>query len=168
MTDERILEVLRRVWGYDSLRPLQERAIGAVLARRDSLVVMPTGGGKSLCYQLPPLLTGELTLVVSPLISLMKDQVDALRDVGVEAIRSTDPAAMEKRDRPGWPRGTVRLLSFRPERMALDRFPEFLVSLDVRRSRSTSACISYWGQRLPPGVPQLGDCDVVFRSVDPR
>ncbi|HEX7421556.1 MAG TPA: DEAD/DEAH box helicase, partial [Thermoanaerobaculia bacterium] len=75
MSDARVLDVLKKTWGYDTLRPLQERAIEAVLARRDSLVVMPTGGGKSLCYQLPPLLTGELTVVVSPLISLMKDQV---------------------------------------------------------------------------------------------
>jgi len=97
--DPRVLEILRRTWGYDSLRPLQERAIDAVLSRRDSLVVMPTGGGKSLCYQLPPLLTGELTVVVSPLISLMKDQVDTLRGLGVDAhhVNSTT-SADEKRE----------------------------------------------------------------------
>ena len=83
-----IAHVLRRYWGFDSLRPVQETAIKLGIARRDSLVVMPTGGGKSLCYQLPPLLTGRLSVVVSPLIALMKDQVDGLNLIGT---RSTHP-----------------------------------------------------------------------------
>lgn len=74
-----IVDTIRRYWGFDTLRPLQEEAIRAGLAGCDSLVVMPTGGGKSLCYQVPPLLTGRTDIVVSPLISLMKDQVDGLR-----------------------------------------------------------------------------------------
>jgi superfamily II DNA helicase RecQ len=71
-----ILSTVRRYWGFDSLRPLQEQAIRAGLEQRDSLVVMPTGGGKSLCYQVPPELAQRTDVVVSPLISLMKDQVD--------------------------------------------------------------------------------------------
>ena len=81
----RLLETLRRTWGFDALRPLQEEAIRAGLIRRDSLVVMPTGGGKSLCYQVPPLMAGRTDVVVSPLISLMKDQVDGLRACGYPA-----------------------------------------------------------------------------------
>ena len=81
----RIGEVVKRYWGYDALRPLQLEAIMAGLEHRDSLVVLPTGGGKSLCYQVPPEIAGRTDIVVSPLISLMKDQVDALRACGYPA-----------------------------------------------------------------------------------
>src|SRR5512140_2123737 len=81
-----ILATVRRYWGFDSLRPLQEQAIRAGLEQRDSLVVMPTGGGKSLCYQVPPELAQRTDVVVSPLISLMKDQVDGLRACGYPAV----------------------------------------------------------------------------------
>ena len=89
--DARIAEVLARWWGFDRLRPLQAEAIGAALAGRDSLVVMPTGGGKSLCYQLPPLVGESTDVVISPLVALMKDQVDALEAIGYPAAarRST-------------------------------------------------------------------------------
>src|SRR5215813_2421590 len=79
--------VIARHWGYRSLRPLQEPAMKAVLEGRDSLVVLPTGGGKSLCYQAPAVLRGDTTVVVSPLISLMKDQVDGLRESGIAAAQ---------------------------------------------------------------------------------
>ena len=81
----RVLEAVRRCWGFDALRPLQGEAIAAALAGRDSLVVLPTGGGKSLCYQTPPLICGGTDVVVSPLIALMKDQVDGLTQVGYPA-----------------------------------------------------------------------------------
>src|SRR2546430_17083778 len=80
-------EIITRHWGFRSLRPLQEQAMRAVLDGRDSLVVMPTGGGKSLCYQAPAVLRGDTTVVISPLISLMKDQVDSLQACGVPAIQ---------------------------------------------------------------------------------
>ena len=83
--DGSVREAIRRYWGHESLRPLQQEAIEAGLAQQDSLVVMPTGGGKSLCYQVPPLLAGRLDVVISPLISLMKDQVDGLRSCGYPA-----------------------------------------------------------------------------------
>src|SRR5947208_3938540 len=79
--------IIQRHWGFRSLRPLQEQAMRAVLEGRDSLVVLPTGGGKSLCYQAPAVLRGNTTVVVSPLISLMKDQVDSLQACGVSAIQ---------------------------------------------------------------------------------
>src|SRR5947207_2091681 len=80
-------KVIEHHWGFRSFRPLQEPAMRAVLQDRDSLVVLPTGGGKSLCYQAPAVLRGDTTVVVSPLISLMKDQVDSLRESGVEAAQ---------------------------------------------------------------------------------
>src|SRR5207237_5272718 len=80
-----ILATVRRYWGFSELRPLQEQAIRAGLERRDSLVVMPTGGGKSLCYQVPAELVQRTDIVVSPLIALMKDQVDGLRECGYPA-----------------------------------------------------------------------------------
>ena len=160
MPDPRVLEILSRTWGYDSLRPLQERAIDAVLSRRDSLVVMPTGGGKSLCYQLPPLLTGELTVVVSPLISLMKDQVDTLRGLGVDAhhVNSTT-SADEKRELVRLARAKqLRLLFVSPERLSADRFQEFLGSLDVRTFAIDEAhCISHWGHDFRPEYRQIGE-----------
>ncbi len=84
-TSAKILSTVKQYWGFEGLRPLQEEAICAGLEGRDSLVVMPTGGGKSLCYQVPPAMLGRTDVVVSPLISLMKDQVDGLRACGYPA-----------------------------------------------------------------------------------
>src|SRR5687767_9362663 len=89
----RLLEAIRKYWGYDSLRPLQEEAMMATLSARDTVVVMPTGGGKSLCYQAPALLSDSVTVVVSPLISLMKDQVDGLRANGIAAAQMNSTQA---------------------------------------------------------------------------
>src|SRR5215471_9149006 len=85
MSTDAILSTVQRYWGFSELRPLQEEAIRAGLDHRDSLVVMPTGGGKSLCYQVPPVLADRTDVVVSPLISLMKDQVDGLQQCGYPA-----------------------------------------------------------------------------------
>src|SRR5689334_6869608 len=94
--DAALKDVIARVWGYHTLRPLQEPAMRAVLEGRDSLVVLPTGGGKSLCYQAPAVVRGETTVVVSPLIALMQDQVDGLRASGVAAAQLNSSQSPEE------------------------------------------------------------------------
>src|SRR5215468_10431554 len=104
---EQIVSTVQRYWGFSELRPLQEQAIRAGLERRDSLVVMPTGGGKSLCYQTPPELDQRTDIVVSPLIALMKDQVDGLKECGYPAaalysgMRFADVRDIEERAAAG-------------------------------------------------------------------
>src|SRR5205809_7976749 len=117
-------QVIERHWGFDSLRPLQEQAMRAVLDGRDSLVVLPTGGGKSLCYQAPAVLRGGTTVVVSPLIALMKDQVDGLRACGAAAAQLDSPLTPSVRSayETDLRQGVVRLLFVSPERMALPDF----------------------------------------------
>src|SRR5690606_3811665 len=116
---DEILAVVRQHWGHDRLRGMQEEAIRAGLARRDSLVVMPTGGGKSLCYQVPPLLLGKTAVVVSPLISLMKDQVDGLREMGypAAALNSDMDAAEQRAVEESLAAGDLRLVYVAPERL---------------------------------------------------
>ena len=115
---EQLKEVILEHWGYPTLRPFQEQAMKAVLDCRDSLVVLPTGGGKSLCYQAPAVLRGDTTVVVSPLISLMKDQVDSLRTCGVQAVQINSSLSQEDRwvHETDLRQGAVRLLFVAPER----------------------------------------------------
>src|SRR5712691_12210189 len=140
-----VLAVVRRHWGFDSLRPLQAAAMQTVLDGRDSLLVLPTGGGKSLCYQAPAVVRGDTTVVISPLISLMKDQVDSLQACGLPAIQldsSQTPgerSAFEQDVR----QGAVRLLFVSPERLVLTDFCRLLQQIDVRTFAIDEAhCIS--------------------------
>ncbi|MCX8213936.1 MAG: DEAD/DEAH box helicase, partial [SAR202 cluster bacterium] len=121
-------DVLKTRFGYDRFLPMQEEVIRSVMEGRDSLVLMPTGGGKSLCYQLPALLMDGVTLVVSPLIALMKDQVDALsaNDIPAAFINSTIPNREVDRVQLEAVRGRLKLLYVAPERLAVPRFREFL------------------------------------------
>src|ERR1700758_2583737 len=114
-----LLALIERHWGFRSLRPLQEQAMRAVLDGRDSLVVLPTGGGKSLCYQAPAVLRGDTTVVLSPLISLMKDQVDSLRACGVPAVQidSSLTAAERFVNEMDVRQGAARLVFVSPERL---------------------------------------------------
>src|SRR5258708_21100364 len=115
------LEALRRYWGYDSFRPLQERIVGSLLAGRDTCVVMPTGGGKSLCYQLPAALLPEKTVVViSPLIALMQDQMAQLAQMGISAgmLNSSLPGDEQYRITRQAVEGRYRLLYLSPARLA--------------------------------------------------
>src|SRR5689334_16471082 len=118
-----LLSALQKHWGYNTFRPLQREAIEAVLTGRDSVVVLPTGGGKSLCYQLPAVLMPGLAIVVSPLISLMKDQVDALTENGIPAAAVHSALSPQERQRIAAEirAERIKLLYVAPERLVSER-----------------------------------------------
>ena len=128
-----LLEVLQKYWGYDGFRPLQEAAMRSVLDGRDSVVVLPTGGGKSLCYQAPAMCLDGLAVVVSPLISLMKDQVDALVSNGIPAafVNSSQSAPERARVAEEIRARRIKLLYVSPEKLVQDRMIDFLKASKV-------------------------------------
>lgn len=160
--------LLKKYFGYDEFRPLQEEIIKNVLAGQDSFVLMPTGGGKSLCFQLPALKMNGITLVISPLIALMKDQTDSLRANGIEAefINSTLlPEQMDnvyERTR----NGQVKILYIAPERFSLNSFQNFLRELPIKLIAVDEAhCISEWGHDFRPDYRNLNNLKKLFPSL---
>ena len=153
-------EILKHYFGYDRFRPGQERLIGAILSGRDVLGIMPTGGGKSLCYQVPALMLPGITLVVSPLISLMKDQVTALRKAGVDAayLNSTlSPDQIRLVYRRAY-QGAYKLLDIAPERLNGEGFAALTQEMPVSLVAVDEAhCISQWGQDFRPSYLKISE-----------
>jgi ATP-dependent DNA helicase RecQ len=163
-----VSDALKRYFGFDAFRPLQEAIVGDVLAGRDVFALLPTGGGKSLCYQLPALLTPGLTVVISPLIALMKDQVDALTTAGIPATFLNSSLDFDEvRERiEALRNGEYRLLYVAPERLAMPSFAAELQTLNVARFAVDEAhCISEWGHDFRPDYRRISDLRVRFPDV---
>jgi len=161
-------QVLHEVFGFKTFKPLQQIIIERVLAREDNFVLMPTGGGKSLCYQIPALLLDGVTIVVSPLIALMQDQVDALRANGVRAalLNSSLTAEESRAVLAQLHQHKLDLLYVAPERLMMDSFIERLHECDIALFAIDEAhCVSQWGHDFRPEYVQLGQLRQLFPHV---
>jgi ATP-dependent DNA helicase RecQ len=159
---------LKKYFGYDEFRPLQQEIIENVIAKEDCLVLMPTGGGKSLCFQLPALLKDGITIAVSPLISLMKDQVDALGANGVRAayINSTQTQDEVLTIINDIKSGVTKILYISPERLALPKFAAWLQTLPISLFAIDEAhCISEWGHDFRPDYRNLKKLRTNFPNI---
>ncbi|WP_075590869.1 DNA helicase RecQ [Labilibacter marinus] len=161
-------QILKDVFGYSSFRPTQEKVVEAVLNKQDSLVLMPTGGGKSICFQIPALTLPGVTVVVSPLIALMKDQVEALKVNGVAAefinssLTESEQADVIKRALDG----KIKLLYVSPEKMNSESFYYTLLQLNLNLIAIDEAhCISSWGHDFRPDYKKLGYLKKQFKEV---
>ncbi len=162
-------KVLKQYWGYDEFLPWQKEAVECVMTCRDSVTVLPTGGGKSLCFQLPAMCLPGMALVVSPLISLMKDQVDSLKNAGVSAafINSSMSAAEHYSCLSDIRQNKVKLLYIAPERLVMDSFIELLKTTKLSFIAIDEAhCISMWGHDFRPEYRQLKTLKNVFPDIN--
>lgn len=168
MTLEKVTQSLKHTFGFDSFRPMQEEIIQAVLDRQDCLVLMPTGGGKSLCYQLPATVMDGLTVVVSPLIALMKDQVEGLVANGIKAsfINSSQEFSEQEEIFQDVLAGNIDILYVSPEKLITQSFQYSLKKLNVNLFAIDEAhCISQWGHDFRPGYTQLRALKEVFPDI---
>ncbi|MEI7512488.1 MAG: RecQ family ATP-dependent DNA helicase [Candidatus Uhrbacteria bacterium] len=163
-----MLHLLQKHFGHSAFRPRQEEIVSHCVSGKDALVLMPTGGGKSLCYQLPAIMLPGLTLVISPLVALMKDQVDSLKEKGIPAafLNSTlSSLEMDEVERSAR-HGKIKLIYIAPERLGLSGFLHFLQTLEISLIAVDEAhCISDWGHDFRPEYRQIGALRELFPRV---
>jgi ATP-dependent DNA helicase RecQ len=165
---EKIRKALKTYWGYDTFLPLQEKAMECISCGQDSIVVLPTGGGKSLCYQAPAAAMPGIAIVVSPLISLMKDQVDALTECGVPAGRIDSSLSYDEQKTvfAAIHNKKIKLLYLSPERLVTGSFIELLKKVELSFIAVDEAhCVSMWGHDFRPEYRQLGQLKQIFPTV---
>lgn len=161
-------DILKKYWGYNSFRPMQREIIDSILSGRDTLALLPTGGGKSLCYQVPALMMDGFCLVISPLIALMHDQVARLKELGIDAafIDAGMRYADVKRTMENMLHGPYKLLYASPERLQTELFKEYLPLFDINLIAVDEAhCISQWGYDFRPDYLKINSLRSVFKAT---